>query len=83
MFASLEILFVLKYNRYHTNEILGFNSFEYFIVIFFLFFFFFVIYPNCLALFLKVLKILSEIFVLFCTKKNREYFVYFTLYFLK
>jgi hypothetical protein len=52
MFVSLEILFALKYNRYHTNEILGFNSFEYFIVFLFLFFFFFfVIYSNYLALF--------------------------------
>jgi hypothetical protein len=37
MFVCLKSLFVLKYNRYHTNKILCFNSFEYFIGGFFSF----------------------------------------------
>jgi hypothetical protein len=52
MFVSLESFFALKYNRYHTNKILYFNSFEYFIG----FIFVFVIYSNFLAFFLEVLK---------------------------
>jgi hypothetical protein len=47
MFVSLESLFVLKYNRYHTNKILCFNSYEYFIG----FVFVFVIYSNFLVFF--------------------------------
>jgi hypothetical protein len=50
MFASIEILFVLKYNRYHTNEILGFNSFEYF------FFFFFCDLPELFSTFFESIE---------------------------
>jgi hypothetical protein len=52
MFVSIESFFVLKYNRYHTNKILCFNSFEYFIGFFFL-----VIYSDFLAFFESVEEI--------------------------
>jgi hypothetical protein len=50
MFVSLESFFILKY-KYHTNKILCFNSFEYFIGFFY---FVFVIYSNFLAFFESV-----------------------------
>jgi hypothetical protein len=52
MFFCLKSLFVLKYNRYHTNKILCFNSFEYFIGVFF---FPFLLYTR-IFLYLKALK---------------------------
>jgi hypothetical protein len=51
MFVYLESFFILKY-KYHTNKILCFNSFEYFIGIFI--YFIFVIYSNFLAFFESV-----------------------------